>query len=51
MKTIKDVIDYILGENEIAECGKTTCKDCEKFNWCYVDTYILTLEYLYNGEY
>lgn len=50
MKTIKDIIEYIYN----ADYGYSCCfckRDCNKYNWCYVDSANCALNYLYNGEY
>ena len=49
MKTIKDIIEYVV--NTIYDCNRTTCKDCTKYNWCYIESTLCSLDYLYNGEY
>ena len=49
MKTLKDIIDYVV--NDDYGCKRTTCKCCSKFNWCYIDSIPCALDYLYKCEY
>jgi hypothetical protein len=51
MKTIVDIIELVRNFMKEDSCNKTTCKDCAKINWCYIDTYLFTLEYLFNYQY
>lgn len=49
MKTITDIIDYVVNAGYNLNC--TSCRECSKLNWCYLDTLLCALNYLYNGEY
>lgn len=49
MKTISDIIEYVI--NAGYGCERAACKGCTKYNWCYIETILCTLNYLYNGEY
>jgi hypothetical protein len=55
MKTIKDIIDMV-GKFSCCHFSKSRevdmlCYKCELYKYCGVDTKILTLDYLYRGEY
>lgn len=47
MKTLRDIIDFVWEFLEL--CELDACEGCSKYNWCYVDTYLLVIDYLYNG--
>ena len=49
MKTINDIIEYVVNANY--GCERTTCRGCIKHNWCYLETILCALDYLYKGEY
>lgn len=49
MKTINDIIDYAVNSGYDYNC--TNCTECPKLKWCYINTIVCALNYLYNGEY
>lgn len=56
MKTIKDICNMVVKYNsEYYICntyGRVYCDTCSKyFIWCFRDSYVLALDYLYRGEY
>lgn len=54
MKTLSEIIKDIRDENEIelTKCEeRPRCDKCKKVNWCYLDTYFLTIDYLFKGQY
>ena len=51
MKTIKDIIEIVAKYHHLdTNCGSICC-DCRKFNWCFNEYNLLTIDYLYRGEY
>lgn len=56
MKTFKDLIDitvdYSYESRTCNKYGHLYCDTCPlHYTWCSVDSILLTLDYLYRGEY
>lgn len=54
MKTFRDIIEFVATDHHfsIISCNcSNSCANCSKLEWCYVDSDLLALDYLYRGEY
>ena len=51
MKTKNDIIELVRKFMIEESCKRTTCVGCQKINWCYIETYLITLDYLFNNQY
>lgn len=54
MKTFSDLIDYVQKTIDYGIYNVSCflyCDTCARREHCFIDNYILTLDYLYRGEY
>ena len=53
MKTIEDIIDIVtkIYFTESQKCKVGSCYDCKKLSWCYIDSYLITMDYIARGNY
>lgn len=54
MKTLKDIIDFVWDSFEsfkTESCEKKSCEYCHLYNWCYIDSILLSIDCLYDSKY
>ena len=52
MVTIKDIIKMVATYHHLDTINcRSICCDCSKSNWCFNESNLLTMDYLYRGEY
>lgn len=52
MITLKDIIKIVATYHHLDTINcRSICCDCRKFNWCFNEYNLLTMDYLYRGEY
>lgn len=52
MITLKDIIKIVAKYHHLDTINcHSICCDCSKFNWCFNEYDLLTMDYLYRGEY